>query len=187
MEPPSCTDVARVVRTTAAVVVELLSLDDEAGLSLLPLVDVRATTPATAPPTRAPEMAAMAAIRFGESSAIGARPATAARRGAYRRRPVAGDRSVGTDSGAAHHDVAGRSRAGDPPRWRLDLLAADLVGVLERRAVRVHIGREFGFIVGARVGVVRDAVGPHAVDVLQQLGLGRRGWNRVGRPQKASS
>ena len=39
MEPPSCTDVASVVRTTAAVVTELLSPDAAAGPSLLPLVE----------------------------------------------------------------------------------------------------------------------------------------------------
>ncbi len=70
MEPPSCTELLRLVRTTAAVVTEVLAPAVEAGL-LLPLMDDQATPAATAPPTRAPAMAAMATTRLVEKSAIG--------------------------------------------------------------------------------------------------------------------
>ena len=63
MEPPSCTELVRVVRTTAAVATGPSPLVDEAP-SLLPLVDAMATPAATAPPTRAPAMAAMATTRL---------------------------------------------------------------------------------------------------------------------------
>src|SRR5580698_5956002 len=71
MEPPSCTELVRVVRTTGAVVTELSPPDDEAVLLLPPPVDAMATPAATAPPTRAPAMAAMTTTRLAEKSAIG--------------------------------------------------------------------------------------------------------------------
>ena len=49
MEPPTCTVLVRVVRTTAAVATELLPPDDEAGLLWLALLAATATPPATAP------------------------------------------------------------------------------------------------------------------------------------------
>src|ERR1700722_7688606 len=69
MEPPTCTVLVRLVRTTAVVETEVVRPDDEAVV-LLPLVDAMATRPATAPPTRAPAMAAMATTRRVENSAI---------------------------------------------------------------------------------------------------------------------
>ena len=72
MEPPTCTVLVRLVRTTAPVAIELVRPDDEATV-WLPLVDATATPPATAPPTRAPAMAAMATTRRVENSAMGGR------------------------------------------------------------------------------------------------------------------
>src|SRR5215469_9810631 len=59
IDPPTCTVVARLVCTTAAVAAEpLLPPDDEAVGSWLPLADAAATPPATAPPIRAPAIPA---------------------------------------------------------------------------------------------------------------------------------
>src|ERR1700678_1403414 len=80
MEPPTCTVLVRLVRTTAAVATWPLSPDGEVMLLSLPPA-AAATPPATTPPTRAPAMAAMATTCLAENSAIAGRPAVAARRG----------------------------------------------------------------------------------------------------------
>src|SRR5579862_1428967 len=121
MEPPSCTVVLSVVRTTTAVVTELSPPEDVAVL-LLPLVDATATAPATVPPTNVPVMAAMATTRRAENSAIGSRNGSGSRP------------AVARQPGAGHHDVTRRTGAGDPPRGGIDLLGAHFVGVLDQRA-----------------------------------------------------
>src|SRR5271155_4387458 len=79
MDPPTCTDVARSVRTTAAVVVEALPPGEEPELPPLTLGDTAATPPATAPPTRALATTAMTTIRLTETSPTAARPTGAGR------------------------------------------------------------------------------------------------------------
>ena len=80
----------RVVRTTAAVAIELLLPDEEAGLSGLALWSATATPPATTPPTKAPAIAAMATTRLAETSAIATRRHDAGTPLSYRSR--AGER-----------------------------------------------------------------------------------------------
>src|SRR5579863_3077008 len=92
MEPPTCTVLVRLVRTTAAVATWPLPPDEEAVLLSLPPLAAAATPPATTPPTRAPATAAMATTCRAETSAIGTRPG-AARHGSCFRAPVLG---VGT-------------------------------------------------------------------------------------------
>src|SRR5579862_2709053 len=174
MEPPTCTVLVRSVRTTATVATWPLSPDEEAVLSLLPLA-AAATPPATTPPTRAPATAAMTTTCLTETSAIGTRPGA----------PVLGN---GTgriwegvvDPGRGDFDVSRRSRTVNPPGWRPYLLAAQIVDPLDGRAVGVYAGTVESGLVPVGVGVVRDPVGPHAGDVLQELGLIRRGCDRVG-------
>src|SRR5580693_9650206 len=78
MEPPTCTVLVRVVRTTGAVATWLLSPGDEALLLLLPLA-ATATPPPTNPPTTAPARAAMTTTCLAENSAIGTRPGAGTR------------------------------------------------------------------------------------------------------------
>ncbi len=80
-------------------------------------------------------------------------------------------------------DVSRRIRAVDPIGWRAYLLAAQVVDPHHGRAVGVHAGPEEIGRVPVGIGVVGNPVGPHAVHVLQQLGLVRRGRDRVGGPQ----
>src|SRR5580693_942035 len=182
MDPPTCTGLVKVVRTTDAVATWLLLPDEEAVLSLLPLTAM-ATPPATSPPTRAPATAAMTTTCRAENSAIGAR------HGLHSGARIdfgieTGGRVGGVfDSRRVNLDISRRARAVDPPGWRAYLLAAQLVDPLDGRTVRVHAGaHEVGRVPGG-VGVVGDAVGPHAGDVLQLFGLIRRGGDRVGGPQ----
>src|SRR5580704_13902682 len=186
MEPPTCTVLVRVVRTTAAVATWLLSPDDEAVLVLLSAA-ATATPPATNPPTRAPARAAMTTTCLAENSAIGtrpgasARPAVAARHGdhsgarIYLLIETGRGRGVGIHSGRVNFDISRRIRAVNPPGWRAYLLAAQLVDPLDRRTVGVHAGAiEIGLVPGG-VGEIGDPVGPHAGDVLQVGRLIRRG------------
>src|SRR5487761_1521800 len=166
MEPPTCTVLVRLVRTTAAVATWPLSPDEEAMLSLLPLA-AAATPPATTPPTTAPAMAAMTTTCLAENSAIGTRPGAAARQGVMQ-------------SGRGDFDVSRCSRAVDPIGWRAYLLAAQVVDPLDGRAVGVYAGSVESGLVPVGIGVVRDPVGPHAGDVLQVCRLIRRGCDRVG-------
>src|SRR5580693_4768640 len=174
MEPPTCTVLVRLVRTTAAVATWLLYPDGEAVLLSLPLA-AAATPPATTPPTRAPATAAMPTTCLTETSAIGTRPGA----------PVLGNGTGRSWEGVVHArrldlDVSRRVRAVDPIGWRADLLAAQLVDPLDGRAVGVYAGSVESGLVPVGIGVVRDPVGPHAGDVLQLLGLIRRGCDRVG-------
>ncbi len=86
MEPPTCTVVVRLVRTTLAVATGLLPPDEELMLLLLlSLLEASATPLATAAPTRTPARAATATTRLAENSAtddhtrLGTRPSIAAR------------------------------------------------------------------------------------------------------------
>src|SRR3984957_1927344 len=174
MEPPTCTVLVRLVRTAAAVATWPLSPDEEAVLSLLPLA-AAATPPATTPPTRAPAMAAMTTTCLTETSAIGTRPGA----------PVLGHGTGRSwegvvDPGRGDFDVSRRSRTVNPPGWRPYLLAAQIVDPLDGRAVGVYAGSVEIGLVPVGIGVVRDPVGSHSGDVLQELGLIRRGCDRVG-------
>src|SRR5271163_4991815 len=135
MEPPTCTVLVRVVRTTGVVATWLLPPDDEALLLLLPLA-ATATPPPTNPPTTAPARAAMTTTCLAENSAIGARPGAGARPAVAARH---GDHSgarivfcieagrgcgVGIHSGRVNFDRSRRLRAVNPPSWRTYLLAA---------------------------------------------------------------
>src|SRR5580700_1290362 len=101
MEPPTCTVLLRVVRTTAAVATWLLSAGDEA-VPLLLLLAATATPPATTPPTRAPAMAAVTTTCRAENSAIAARPGAVARRGGHAGTPVLGDGTARLREGVVH-------------------------------------------------------------------------------------
>ena len=184
MEPPSCTDVARVVRTTAAVLTEAVVPRRQCR-------DCRCCRWWTGPPRRPPPLRP-GRLRWSPwpRSASGRTqpldpdppwppcpwtPPAGRLPGIGPLGPIPALLTTTSPGGpvpAIHHAGA------------LICLATHLVGVLERRAVRVHAGAvEIGLAIGSGVGVVGDAVGPHAVDVLHQLGLGRRGRNRVGSPQ----
>src|SRR5580692_9907425 len=179
MEPPTCSVVVRVVRTTGAVATGLLPPGDEAVLPLLSLT-AAATPPATIAPTRAPAMAALPMTCLAANSAIDAWP------GCARLGDVSGARiyllkdtcrcrrGIERGSGGANLDGSGRARAVNPPGWRAYLLPAQLVGFLEGRAIGVHAAADEVGCVPGGVRVVGDPVGPHAVDVLQLLGLIRR-------------
>src|ERR1700722_17931795 len=174
MEPPTCTVLVRLVRTTAAVATWLLSPDEEAVPSLLPPA-AAAPPPATTPPTRAPAIAAMPTTCLTETSAIGTRPGA----------PVLGYGTGRSWEGVVQSrrldlDVSWRGRAVDPIGWRADLLAAQLVDPLDGRAVGIHAGSVESGLVPVGIGIVRDPVGPHAGDVLQEFGLIRRRRDRVG-------
>src|ERR1700689_3174166 len=123
MEPPTCTVLVRVVRTTCAVARALSSPDDEAVLLSLPLA-AAATPPATTPPTRAPAMAAMTTTCLAENSAIAGRPAVAARRRDQSAARIhtsveAGRRcGVGRHSGRVNFDRSRGIRTVDPPAWQ---------------------------------------------------------------------
>src|SRR5580692_8573690 len=166
MEPPTCTVLLRVVRTAAAVATWLLPPDDEAVLLSLPLT-ATATPPATTPPTRAPAAAATTTTCRAENSAIGTRPGAVGGQGVMH-------------SGSGDLDVSRLGRAVDPIGWCADLLAAQLVDPLDGRAVGVYPGSVESGLVPVGIGVVRDPVGSHASDVLQEIGLIRRGRDRVG-------
>src|ERR1700722_2275376 len=176
MEPPTCTVLVRLVRTTAVLATELLPPDDVATLLLLP-VDALATPPPPAPPTRAPAMAAMAATRRAEISAIGDRD----RSSAVGPRP-AGRRSTGSIE-VRHSDDAWCLRARGVVR-RAGLLGAHLVGVLEGWTVRVDAGPlEVSVAVRRGVGVIRHPIGSHTIDIRRFLGCARRLWDRLAAPQ----
>src|SRR3984885_146453 len=166
MEPPTCTVLLRVAPTSAAVATWLLPPDDEAVLLSLPPT-ATATPPATAPPTRAPAAAAATRTCRAENSAIGPRPAAVGGQGVMH-------------SGSGDLDVSRLGRAVNPPGRRAYLLAAQIVGPHEGGAVEVYPGSVESGLVPVGIGIVRDPVGPHAGDVLQQLGLIRRGGDRVG-------
>src|ERR1700685_1793350 len=165
MEPPTCSVVVRVVRTTGAVATALLPPCDEAVPRLLSLT-AAATPPATIAPTRAPAMAAVPMTCLAANSAIGA--------GSGRARPgdVSGARiylledtrrwrrGVERGSGRADLDGSRRTRAVNPPGWRAYLLAAQLVGLLENRAIGVHAAAHEVSCVPGGVRVIGDPVGP---------------------------
>src|ERR1700722_9344126 len=167
MEPPTCTVLVRLVRTAAAVATWPLSPDGEVMLLSLP-----PAATATPPPTRAPAMAAMTTTCLAENSAIGTRPGVPARfwEGVVH-------------SGRPDFDVSRCIRAIDPPGRRADLLAAQVVDPHDGWTVGVDAGSVEIGLVPVGIGVVRDPVGPHAGDVLQELGLIRRRRDRVGGPQ----
>src|SRR3984957_12934777 len=167
MEPPTCTVLVRLVRTAAAVATWPLSPDGEVMLLSLP-----PAATATPPPTRAPAMAAMTTTCLAENSAIGTRPGVPARfwEGVVH-------------SGRPDFDVSRCIRAIDPPGWRAYLLAAQVVDPHDGWTVGVDAGSVEIGLVPVGIGVVRDPVGPHAGDVLQELGLIRRRRDRVGGPQ----
>src|SRR5579863_10147222 len=184
MEPPTCTVLVRLVRTTAAVATWPPSPGDEAVL-LSPRPAATATAPTTTPPTTAPAMAATATTCRAENSAIGTRPGAAARHGDQPGAPVLGYgtgrlREGVMHSGRGDFDVSRLGSAVNPPGRRAYLLAAQVVDPLDGRAVGVHAGSVESGLVPVGIGVVRDPVGPHAGDVLQELGLIRRGCDRVG-------
>src|SRR5271170_5428032 len=157
MEPPTCTVLVRLVRTTAVVETELARPDGEAVV-LSPPVDAMATPPATAPPTRAPAMAAMATTRRAENSAMGCRDL----RGAS---PAVGSCTAGGGSAAARHVEAPHLH--DSRRFRAGsvigsagLLRAHLVGVLHGGTMRVDTGTlEVSVAIRRGMGVVRHPVG----------------------------
>src|SRR5579859_1239055 len=122
MEPPTCTVLARLVRTTAAVATWLLPPDDGAVLLSLPPA-ATATPPATTPPTTAPAMAATATTCRAENSAIGTRSGAAARHGDHPGAPVPGNGTGRLWEGVVHSgrvdlDVSRSVRAVDPPGRR---------------------------------------------------------------------
>src|SRR5580704_5646211 len=147
MEPPTCTVLVRVVRTTGAVATRLPS-PDEALLLLLPLA-ATATPPPTNPPTTAPARAAMTTTCLAENSAIGTRPgagtrpAVAGRHGArsgariHFLKGAGRGVGVGVHSGRVNFYRSRRIRAVNPPGWRAYLLAAQLVDLLDGRAAGV--------------------------------------------------
>src|SRR5579859_1829258 len=187
MEPPTCTVLVRLVRTTAAVATWLLPPGDEA-VSATPRPAVTATPPATAPPTTAPAMAATATTCRAENSAIGTRSGAAARHGDQPGTPVLGNgtgrfRERVMHSGRVDLYVSRLLRAVDPPGRRAYLLAAQVVDSHDGRAVGVYAGSVEIGLIPVGIGEVRDPVGPHAGDVLQVLGLVRRRRDRVGGPQ----
>src|SRR5580692_11762197 len=187
MEPPTCTVLVRLVRTTAAVATWPPSPGDEAVL-LSPRPAATATAPATTPPTTAPAMAATATTCRAENSAIGTRSGAAARHGDQPGAPVLGNgtgrfRERVMHSGRMDLYVSRCVRAVDPPGWRAYLLAAQVVDSHDGRAVGVYAGSVEIGLVPVGIGEVRDPVGPHAGDVLQVLGLTRRGCDRIGGPQ----
>src|SRR5215469_5970078 len=186
MEPPTCTVLAIDVRATAAVATGPLPPGEVAVLSL-PLADTAVTAPA-----RAPAPAATATTRLAESSAIPARPEAGARpAAACRSRDISAARidfreeagrwcaAVG-QSGRGDRDVPGRTRAVHPPGRQVQLLAAQLADVHDLRAVRVYAGALEVGLVPLGIGVAGDAVGAHALDELQVLGLVRCRGDRVG-------
>ena len=136
MEPPSGTDVVRVVRITGAVVSETITARRQGWFVAVAIQGGHSRHAGHRPPTRAPVNAAMATTRRAESSVIGERNLSGLRPavGAWStRREIAGtarlvDGSHNDDSRRfCTRGVVGRS----------GLFGTQLIGILEGRAVRV--------------------------------------------------